>query len=1215
MMVFQKNILPGIYLGFFFAVLLLYGCESAPETAERKLSKGERIEGAMLDNNERTKDLSLGYPPIERLLLAQEQTRRRQEALLRDGHARNNDVTNPRWRERGPDNIGGRSRAMLIDIRDPERKTLWAGAVAGGLWKTHNITAPNPLWQKVSDFLDNLSVGALAQDTNNPNLIFMGTGEGYGSLSSIAGLGIFRSTNGGITWNLLPSSLANNLNFTQDMLIHPTTGDVYAATNIGLWRSKDQGDSWQKVLGGGFGVSNFFNDILLSSDGYLLAAANNALFRSTSGDAGSWENLTGGKIQESFTRIEATVCESAPNVMYLIGSLGGVASRVYRSGDGGQTWVARARPENNNGTEFTNGQAWYDLDIAVDPYDPNHIIAGGVPLRQSVDGGFSWQPYASSVHVDQHLILFDKTIEGVVYLANDGGIYRVDQAKSGPVSLDRNQGYNVTQFYACAIHPEPYYSYFLGGTQDNNSLQITGPGIQPARVVRGGDGLFCHIDELDPRYQMVSSQNGRYSLSTDGGASWEGTTDLSGSFYSPSDYDSESKIMYAQTTLGGIYRWHIVSGQAERVDIDGIPGNFNISTILVDPTTPNRIYMGSYNLGRIFRIDNAHDGDPIQAVQVANFGGGTVSSIDVDPNDPDHLLATLSNYGLANNIYEFRNGTWFPSEGTGVPNNLPDMPVRWGVFNPQNTSQAAIATELGVWTTDLLDGNNTIWYPPMPGRGTPLTRTDMLQVRASDRLVLAATHGRGMFTSDVFADPHIDMAFIPVGYQGVSSFFRASESYQADFYEWSFGDGNASEEEDVFHTYNSVGTYEVSLKIRDDLQTQGSMSVLPALPAPYAPGGTSYGGDFEAYPEQAAAYSVSGSVFERGKSTIPGKDGTRSGDFAWVLGLDEVKVQDNTEAYLYLPNFDLGEAGIYEFSFWAKFDLQPTRDGFRVEYSEDGGASWEVLGENVSNNWYNTLNGVLPTGAFPIDSRYFSRRVENWTRFFVNISQLSGRDRVAFRFVFRSDDTGSFPGLAIDDVTVSRYEGALETMLVDFQAEYTGATEITVKWTTQPEFHCRRFVLERSMNGKDFESVHTSLATGGSTEVPQMYSHKLLGQRALYFLRLLVVNENDAQGYAYEFYSDPLSVRRAEGNTEVHLVFPNPFNNYIDISLTDTAPAPVRATLYHSSGQRILQREILPEGVLYGRLSLDTPVAGVYFLEVQIGNQKPQTFRLLGGAF
>lgn len=1194
-------------------LLFLPGKEITGEQSFQKLSKAQRIEGAFLDNFERTKDLELGYPPLERLLLAQEQTRRRQEDLLNSGTARTNDVTNARWRERGPDNIGGRSRAMLIDLRDPERKTLWAGAVAGGLWKTYDITASDPQWQKVSDFLDNLSVGALVQDPQNPEVIYMGTGEGYGSLSSIAGLGIFKSTDGGESWALLPSSLSSNLNFTQDMLIHPTTGDVYAATSIGLWRSQDQGTSWQKVLGGGFGVSNFFNDILFSTDGTMLAAANNALFRSVSGDAGSWENLTSGKIQESFTRIEASVSKSDPDVMYLIGSLGGVASRVYRTGNGGLTWAVRARPENNDGSEFTNGQAWYDLDIAVDPYDPNHVLAGGVPMRQSRDGGLSWQPYTSSVHVDQHLILFDEEIEGVVYLANDGGIYRVTNGKTEPDPFDRNQGYNVTQFYSCAIHPEAYTSYFLGGTQDNNSLQVVGPGIQPARSVRGGDGLFCHIDELDPNYQLVSSQNGRYSISTDGGITWDGTTDLSGSFYSPSDYDSESKILYAQTTLGGIYRWNILTNETEQVDISGLPSNFNVSAILVDPTTPNRIYIGSYNTGRIYSIDDAHDGNPVSALPVANFGGGTVSGIDVDISDPEHLLATLSNYGLNNNIYEYRDGAWFPSEGANVPNNLPDMPVRWGIFNPDNPSQAAIATELGVWTTDLLDGNNTVWYPPLPGRGTPLTRTDMLQVRKSDRLVLAASHGRGFFTSDVFADPHIDMRFTPIAYKDYPNLFQASESYQAEFHLWEFGDGNTSNEEDVLYTYNEVGEYDVQLSIRDDLQAQRTMFVLPNLPAPYEPDAAAYGGNFESFTEQSAAFSVSGSTFERGKSTIPGKDGTKSGDNAWVLGLEENAIQNNTEAYLYLPNFDLSTPGIYEFSFWSKFDLQPTRDGFRVEYSENGGATWEVLGANVSENWYNTLNGVLPTGAFPIDTRYFSRKVSDWTRFHLNISALSGKGDVAFRFVARSDDSGSFPGLAIDDVAISQYDGLLETTIQSFEASFSASTEITVSWTTQPEFYCNRFVVERSLNGKDFEPIHTELATGVSSNVPQTYSYSLLGQRNLYYFRLQVISENEDSDYEYTFYTDPVVVRRNIEGIEVNLVFPNPFTTHIDLTLTDSAPAEVQATLYNTAGQRLASQVVMPAGGIHGRLEVSVPVVGIYILEVQIGEEKPQAFKLLGG--
>jgi hypothetical protein len=287
---------------------------------------------------------------------------------------------------------------------------------------------------------------------------------------------------------------------------------------------------------------------------------------------------------------------------------------------------------------------------------------------------------------------------------------------------------------------------------------------------------------------------------------------------------------------------------------------------------------------------------------------------------------------MYNNIFETKDGgaTWVGVEGKAIPDNLPDMPVRWGIFNPKDASQALIATEAGVWTTELLNGNQTIWIPPMPDRGIPLVRTDMLQVRPSDRIVLASTHARGMFTTDVFADPVARMSFNKVHYLNSPMTFQGDLSLGADSFAWNLGDGTTSTEENLQHTYTALGTYPVSLTVNGSMTTSSSVKILPELPVPYKSGGSGYGGDFEGFTEQYGVYHISGTPFERGNSTLLFKDGTHSGENAFVVGLNE-SMKHNTATMLYLPEFDLSQPGIYEFSFWAKFDLEAGKDGFRVE--------------------------------------------------------------------------------------------------------------------------------------------------------------------------------------------------------------------------------------------------------------------------------------------
>ena len=1188
------------------AVLVFYQQEKAnTEESEHKL---QSIKDAFEYEFERTKDPALGYPPVERLLLALEQTKRKQARMA--GQLTRGAISNPKWRERGPNNIGGRTRVIHIDLNDPSRKTVWAGGVAGGLWKTTNIDADPVQWEKINDYMENMAIGALAQDPNNPQIMYVGTGEGYPNWEAVAGLGLFKSTDGGNTWQLLPSTLDGNFRYSRELIVTPES-HVYGCTNRGVRRSLDGGATWQKVLGAGLGGSDETYDIVYASDGSLIASTNNSVYRSLTGNPNEWVKISKSPIPTDLNRLEIAVCAYDPNVIYCIGALNGGASDTYVTVNGGGTWSLRARPESGGGFEFTNGQAWYDLEIAVDPSNCMHVIAGGVPIRRSLDGALSWQPFGQGIHVDQHITVFDEEDPNKIYFGNDGGIYRVILEGGVPRIEDKNFGYNVTQYYACAIHPEAYSDYFLGGTQDNGSHQLVDWGITSARNVWGGDGFMAHIDADDPEIQLVSSQGGNWGISYNGGVSFTGGQGVNGGFFNPSDYDNEANILYTETNDGDFYRWKVDQALLELVDIENL-GDLSISHIRVDENVPNRIYIGTGNGGQVIRVDDAHAGNAVTGLSLGSFGG-TVSSIDIENANPDHLLVTLSNYGLTNNIYESKDGgqTWKGVEGSAVPDNLPDMPVRWGIFNPNDATQAMIATEAGVWTTESLDGNQTVWIPPMPDDGIPLVRTDMLEIRASDKLVLAATHARGMFTTDVFADPHARMDFHKVHYLNRPMLFDGGSSYGADSYAWELSNGITSSEEVWAHTFTELGEYAVSLTINGgSLTTNDAVKILPQRPLPYAPGTGAYGGDFEGFTEQYGVYHVKGSGFERGKSSIQYKDGTKSGENAFVVGLNE-PMQHNTHTMLYLPEFDFSEPGLYEFSFWAKFELEPGRDAFRVEYSTNSGDTWQVLGADVKQNWYNTTNPGLDNAVFPEGASYFSKRQSDFTRYYLNISDLSGNEKVAFRFVAKSNASGASAGLAIDDVAITRYEGELATQLIDWAGEFSGSIEVTLNWTTYPEYFCKRFELERSLNGKDFEMIEDFYATGGSTDVPQNYSYSLLSQRNLYFFRLKVINENTALGYSYEFYSPTIAVRRKLEGTQVYQVFPNPFTDYVDVSFNNVVYGPVKYDLFDYQGRLLTSGENLLEGSAYFRASLPYVASGVYFLRLQTGEEEAQTIKLL----
>ncbi|MCB0613105.1 MAG: T9SS type A sorting domain-containing protein, partial [Phaeodactylibacter sp.] len=1106
----------------------------------------------------------------------------------------------------------GRTRVIHIDLNDPDRKTIWAGGVSGGLWKTDDVTANRPVWNKADDYLDNISIGAMAQDPNEPDLLYMGTGELY---AGIAGFALFKSENGGKDWAILPNTTNGNFLFTQELFVHPQTRDVYAGTTKGLYRSSNQGLSWEKVLGAGAGTfQETIHDIAFhKASGTIYVSTTSVIYKSTSGDAGSWENLTAGtNFSEGFTRVEISVSQGSPQYLYAVGNSGGNGSGVHRLAEGSDFWEISSAPISNDGENWTRGQGGYDLEIAVDPFNGQRVFIGGIDLYASESGGISFNQISDwtgnplqFVHADQHKILFDEQQQGVVYFGNDGGFFR--SFNGGSNIQAANTEYNVTQFYAADIHPEALRDYFIGGTQDNGSLQLNQYGVVGARTVLGGDGFYAHIDQDEPQYQLVSLYYGDYAMSVDGGASFGVGVNTEGGFVNPSDFDDKANILYSQTNDGDFYRWGRETTQGGIVDING--ADISVTHVRVDVNVPNRLYLGAGS-GRIYRVDNAHQGSTVSATSLGVSSAGSVSSIDIERGNPDHLLVTLSNYGVTS-VYESMDGgqSWVASEG-----NLPDMPVRWGLFNPNDASQAIIATELGVWATGQLNGSQTEWAPPTPGIGMPLTRTTMLQARQSDKVVLAATYGRGMWTSDLFSDPLPVITGNRVHYTQSPLFLTAQRSLRAESFDWDFGDGTTASGETVSKEYAQIGEYDLKMTINGSLSETAPIKILPDHSLPYTSEEAAYSGGFEAFPEQFGVHTIKGSSWERGNSSISGKSGVNSGNNAFVIGLNEVYYQPNTETYLYLPNFDFSVQGIYELSFWAKFKLQGGFDGFQLQYSTDRGQTWKQLGTDKDGDWYNYTNESEPAAAFPLGASYFSGTKNSFDKFSLNVSGLAGNEDVAFRFVFRSENTGNHNGLAIDDVKITKYDGELLTKLLNFGGEFSSASQIRLAWETQPEYKCQYFEVEQSLNGKTFESVGRVNAKGYLATDLKSYTFSTPGDRLLYFFRLRVVNEDPAEDYEEVFYSPTIALRKENfySGREVLRVFPNPFQDFIEVTFTDVMDDDVYYELYDMSGRLARKGKQLATGPLM-RLEITGLPAGVYVLSLRIGEEgEEQTFQLLG---
>lgn len=1174
---------------------------------------------------EMTKDVALGYVPRERLAYALEYTRQLQQSAVRDA------IPGIVWTERGPDNVSGRTRAVLFDPNDPTGKAVFAGGVGGGIWKTNDITAAKPVWVPVDDLMANLAISTLAADPLNPQVLYAGTGEGWYNFDAIRGDGIFKSTNGGATWSALASTVGNpDFQYVQKIVVHPVTGHVYAATRSaasgsgGVFRSADGGATWTKVLGNGLGASSDrAADLEIAADNSIYAAMGilqtDGIYRSTTGDAGSWTKLntgTNGFPTSAFFRCEIACAPSNASTLYVLteqASTGGLYN-IYKSTNSGSTWTTLPKPLWNDqscsstSNDFTRGQGWYDLIAAVDPTNANRVLIGGIDLFLSTDGGNTWTQKSSwwggcsrpYVHADQHAIVFQPGNPNVVLFGNDGGVYR--STDGGNTFSFKGWNYNVTTYYSCAMHPNAGNHQFLAGSQDNGTQLYYAPGINTTIEALGGDGGYCHIDQDQPSYQFASYVFANIYRSSDGGNTFSSVFSNSsvGNFINPSAYDNINNVLYFNYgnpyngTNYGLYGRIVnatTSNTVTTVNISSASGTSFFTHLTVSPNTSNRIFIGTSN-GRVIRVDNAN-GSASATLIGTPVANNNVSCIAVQNGNDNHLLVTYSNYGVTS-VWQTTNGgtTW-----TSVEGNLPDMPIWWVLFNPNNSDQAMLATETGVWTTDDLNGTSTIWSPA--STGMPNVSTRMLQIRSSDRLVIAATHGRGLFSTDVFANPTADFfANKTVSYVGAPIQFTDA-SYKATSWSWNFGDATTSTVKNPVKSYSTPGYKTVTLTINNGAATVTRTNYILILPNRGTPYLAANGGNFDVNANDFGAETPYGTGWVRGNSSTSGKNGTYSGSFAWVTGLSGNYV-NHSVSYLYTPNFNFSATGTYTISFYAKYNVETDWDGFRVEYSLDKGSTWNLLG-TTGGSWYNYANTLYYGTAFPYGEPFFTGSTSGYVLRQFATSALQGNPNVAFRIVFRSDVLITAPGVAIDNFEIlGPTNTTLPVELVTFEGSNAGNVNL-LRWVTASEFNNHGFEVQRSLRA-DFWEVIGFVSGRGTTSLPTTYvfADSFLNDPAYYY-RLRQVDFDGSAEFSPVIFLTGRSSRLFE--VELATSFAEDAITLVYQNATD---ADLQVTLYDASG-KVLRRHRQQIQQISGLVTMDLPDLmgqGMYLIAVQSGQQQ-----------
>jgi len=806
--------------------------------------KGERPDLRGIHNYLMTHDPNIGRIPTERLLDAIAMAEQKRNSTSYDMR-----LSEVNWEERGPNNVGGRTRALLIDPNDSNK--LWAAGVTGGLWYNTDITSSSEDWNLVDGTWASLSVCSIDYDPNNTSIMYVGTGERMGNHTGFLnpgtskGLGMWKSTDAGATWTHLSSTI--DFSFISDIIVRNESGSsvVYIAVGgqyyegewigsdtSGLWKSSDGGSTWTRAYDGVTSNGSFeeIGDLALGSDNRLWAGSRLNTYNEGGGDiyysddGSTWTNANwqGETLGIDGNRVVLQVAPSDPNTVYALVEDDSEAKVgwIPKTTDGGATWTNVTIPLDDNGYVLgdANGQAGYDLSLGIDPNDPNVVYAGEIDVFKTSDGGSTWTQMTNSggstypyMHVDQHNI---KSIDSnKIIFSNDGGIY---YSSNGGVQVDnRNDGYNVSQFYTVALHPST--KYVIGGTQDNGSWTVGGTTLSDGEYVSGGDGAYAHIDQLDPNYQFTSSQYNNVYRSTNGGTSFSAYINYesggadTGFFINPSIIDPNTKTFYSSVDSNTILRSTNYS-QLANISTMSIALGSTASAYKFSPYTNDLLFVGTAS-GRVFKIADASTTNFTVTEITGSNVSGYISSIDIGKDD-NQILLSVSNYGVES-LFETIGGGgsngWIAIEG-----DLPDMPIRWALYNDENYNQVIVATEVGTWISDDVSVEVPVWNPS--NDGISHMRVDMLAKR-SDGAIAAGTHGRGIFYSEGFTSTApLNAAF---GVDKTSGVFPVSVQFTdrstgaPNSWSWDFGDGATSTDQSPSHTYTTAGQFNVTLSVGD----------------------------------------------------------------------------------------------------------------------------------------------------------------------------------------------------------------------------------------------------------------------------------------------------------------------------------------------------------------------------------------------------------------
>lgn len=699
-------------------------------------------------------------------------------------HTKNNMQEFPRvdagiidsWQSIGPNNIGGRTLSLALHPADTS--IIYMGAASGGLWKSTTGGFGATAWSYVETGYPSLAVSSIIIDSLNPSIMYIGTGENYGTQYSsqgvdirvtrgMYGIGILKTTNGGASWTKSLDWTYSSQRGVWKVIFNPKNHNVlYAATSEGIWKSVNAGATWFQQLNYLMAVDLEINpsdtSVLYTSIGNLtnnIPNANVGIYKSTNSGA-NWTKLTAGLPATWTGKTQIELYKPNPN--RIVASVANDFSSLglYLSTDAGASWALLSGTSSN----YLGSQGWYTNPLYVKDNDSSKVIVGGVDLFRSTTGGSNlssvsdWSAWligqivppggveGSSpdyAHADHHGIISNYKDANKLYIATDGGLFRSNDF--GTSYFGCNGGYQTTQFYNGFANSMTDSNFSLGGLQDNATARYEG--TNSWRKVYGGDGFWCAINSGNNSIAYISYTYASIQRSTDGAinnfnstgppSSGSGTQYCFSAPYVLSQ--SNPQVMYA----GGVNLYKSTSGGGAWQNMGSL--GYKALSMDVSSTDPNIVYVGTSvqlpgGTAKIFRLV----GSTLTDVSNGQIPNRYVTDIHIDPFNSANVYASFGGFGTGH-IYKTTNSgtSWQDISG-----NLPDVPHQSVCIDPLYPQNIYAGNDLGVFVSTT--GGNS-WYEFKAGM--PYAMVFDLKIVETNRMLRAATHGNGVYQRKLVESP------------------------------------------------------------------------------------------------------------------------------------------------------------------------------------------------------------------------------------------------------------------------------------------------------------------------------------------------------------------------------------------------------------------------------------------------------------------------------